>query len=110
VTAARLVPCIHCGKLTPVQPSPEQREQVRLIQVAPARIVNLPAEGATLEEIERQALIQALDMTNWVQKDAAALLSISPRVISYKIKLHGIELPPRKFTPFIASRPATGQP
>ena len=30
-------------------------------------------------------------MSNWVQKDAADLLSISPRVINYKIKVLGIE-------------------
>ena len=30
---------------------------------------------------------------NWVQKDAAELLSISPRVINYKIKTLGIEFP-----------------
>ena len=28
----------------------------------------------------------ALKMSNWVQKDAAELLSISPRVMNYKIK------------------------
>jgi transcriptional regulator with GAF, ATPase, and Fis domain len=32
-------------------------------------------------------------MSNWVQKDAAELLSISPRVINYKIKTLGIEFP-----------------
>jgi transcriptional regulator with GAF, ATPase, and Fis domain len=39
-----------------------------------------------LEEIERQAILEALKMSNWVQKDAAELLSISPRVMNYKIK------------------------
>jgi hypothetical protein len=32
-------------------------------------------------------------MSNWVQKDAAELLSISPRVMNYKIKTLGIEFP-----------------
>jgi hypothetical protein len=32
-------------------------------------------------------------MSNWVQKDAAELLSISPRVMNYKIKVLGIEFP-----------------
>ena len=39
----------------------------------------------------RQALIEALKMSNWVQKDAAELLSISPRVMNYKIKTLGID-------------------
>ena len=46
-----------------------------------------------LEEIERQAVLEALKMSNWVQKDAAELLSISPRVMNYKIKTLGIEFP-----------------
>ena len=46
-----------------------------------------------LEEVERLTLIEALKMSNWVQKDAAELLSISPRVMNYKIKTLGIEFP-----------------
>jgi hypothetical protein len=38
-------------------------------------------------------LIEALKMSNWVQKDAAELLAISPRVMNYKIKTLGIEFP-----------------
>jgi DNA-binding NtrC family response regulator len=56
-------------------------------------VVRIPPTGIPLEEIERQALIEALKMSNWVQKDAAELLSISPRVINYKIKTMGIEFP-----------------
>jgi DNA-binding NtrC family response regulator len=55
--------------------------------------VKLPPSGIALEEIERCALIEALKMSNWVQKDAAELLSISPRVMNYKIKTLGIEFP-----------------
>ena len=32
-------------------------------------------------------------MSNWVQKDAAELLGISPRVMNYKIKILNIEIP-----------------
>ncbi|MBP1604253.1 MAG: zraR 24, partial [Acidobacteria bacterium] len=55
--------------------------------------VHIPPAGIPLEEIERRALIEALKMSNWVQKDAAELLSISPRVMNYKIKTMGIQLP-----------------
>jgi DNA-binding NtrC family response regulator len=58
-----------------------------------ASVVKLPPTGIALEEIERQALIEALKMSNWVQKDAAELLSISPRVMNYKIKVLGIDFP-----------------
>ena len=56
-------------------------------------LVKIPATGVPLEEIERQSLIEALKMSNWVQKDAAELLAISPRVMNYKIKTLGIEFP-----------------
>ena len=55
--------------------------------------MKIPPTGIALEEIERQALIEALKMSNWVQKDAAELLAISPRVMNYKIKTLGIEFP-----------------
>ena len=61
--------------------------------------VKIPPTGIALEEIERQALVEALKMSNWVQKDAAELLAISPRVMNYKIKTLSIEIPKRR-TPF----------
>ena len=58
-----------------------------------ASVVKIPPTGIPLEEIERMALIEALKMSNWVQKDAAELLAISPRVMNYKIKTLGIDFP-----------------
>src|SRR5688572_16860245 len=68
-----------------------------------ASILKIPPTGIPLEDIERLALIEALKMSNWVQKDAAELLSISPRVMNYKIKVLGIEFPRGR-------RAAGGQP
>jgi Nif-specific regulatory protein len=59
----------------------------------PSALVKIPPSGVPLEEIERSALMEALKMSNWVQKDAAELLGISPRVMNYKIKTLGIEFP-----------------
>ena len=56
-------------------------------------MVRVPPTGIALEEIERQAIFEALKMCNWIQKDAADLLHISPRVINYKVKTLGIEMP-----------------
>jgi len=39
-----------------------------------------------LEEIEKQAVLDALERANWVQKDAAGILGISSRVMNYKIR------------------------
>lgn len=58
-------------------------------------VVRLPPHGMALKDIEREALLQALQRTNWVQKDAAAHLDITPRVMHYKLKTHGIT-PPRR--------------
>src|SRR5215204_2292902 len=69
-----------------------------------ASVVKIPPTGIPLEDIERHALVEALKMSNWVQKDAAELLSISPRVMNYKIKTLGIEFPRgRRAAPLIAS-------
>jgi transcriptional regulator with GAF, ATPase, and Fis domain len=56
-------------------------------------LVKIPAGGIPLEAVEREAIVEALNMTNWVQKDAAQLLSISARVINYKIQMLKIESP-----------------
>jgi DNA-binding NtrC family response regulator len=59
------------------------------------RVVRLPPNGVSLKAIERDALLQALQRTHWVQKNAAAYLDISPRVMHYKLKSHGITPPGR---------------
>jgi Nif-specific regulatory protein len=65
-------------------------------------LVKIPPSGVPLEEIERSALMEALKMSNWVQKDAAELLGISPRVMNYKIKTLRIDFP-RGRRPLIAA-------
>ena len=54
------------------------------------RLLNLPPGGTTLEAIEKEAILQALRSQDWVQKRAGALLGISPRVMTYKVKKYGI--------------------
>ena len=51
----------------------------------------IPEEGIDLEDVERMLIVQALERTDWVQKSAAKLLGISPRVINYKISKHDIK-------------------
>jgi len=46
-----------------------------------------------LEVIEKEAILRALELRNWVQKDAAQLLGISPRALNYKINYHNITHP-----------------
>ena len=49
--------------------------------------------GLDLEAMERQAVQEALQRANWVQKDAAAALGISSRVMNYKIKKYNFTNP-----------------
>jgi transcriptional regulator with GAF, ATPase, and Fis domain len=55
--------------------------------------VLLPPGGIRLEDAERGLIVQALERCDWVQKDAAALLGVSSRVLNYKIKHFGITHP-----------------
>ncbi len=58
-----------------------------------------PAAGAVgltdrkLKELEKEAVLEALEKSNYVQKEAAKLLGISKRVIHYKIQQFEIKHP-----------------
>jgi DNA-binding NtrC family response regulator len=55
--------------------------------------VRLPASGMKLDEVEKQTLVEALRLHNWVQKDAAKFLGISPRTMNYKVAKYQIKNP-----------------
>lgn len=48
-------------------------------------------EGKTLEEIEKLAIVSALRKYSFIQQDAASALGITPRVMTYKLRQHGIK-------------------
>ena len=52
--------------------------------------IKIPPSGIKLDDLERNTIIEALKMTNWVQKDAAELLGVSRSVLNYKVKIHNI--------------------
>ncbi|MBN1829483.1 MAG: sigma-54-dependent Fis family transcriptional regulator [Deltaproteobacteria bacterium] len=59
--------------------------------VSPAEENNI--RHVTLSSIvdnEKDLILQALEKSLWIQKDAAKMLGISPRVLNYKIKVLGI--------------------
>ncbi|NOY59178.1 MAG: sigma-54-dependent Fis family transcriptional regulator [Calditrichaeota bacterium] len=43
-----------------------------------------------LQNLEKEAIVIALQRSKWVQKEAADLLGISPRALNYKISQHNI--------------------
>ena len=69
------------GELVPLNGSPVPDENFN---------VCIPADGISLEEVEQKLIVQALTQANWIQKDAAAMLKVTSRVLNYKVKRFGI--------------------
>ena len=66
----------------------------RLAQISsPPKMNTGDGHATTLKDLERDTLLEALERTHWVQRDAADLLGVSKRVMHYKIKKHGITHP-----------------
>ncbi len=55
--------------------------------------LRLPPTGIRLEDLEKQAILEALRINNWIQKDAARFLGISSRVMNYKVAKYEIKYP-----------------
>ena len=55
--------------------------------------LELPPEGTSLKEVEKRLILQALQRSNWVQKEAAKLLGISRRSLHYKVGIYHISHP-----------------
>jgi transcriptional regulator with GAF, ATPase, and Fis domain len=51
----------------------------------------MAGDTMNLEELERGAIQRALRATHGVQKDAADLLGVTPRVLNYKIQILEID-------------------
>ena len=59
------------------------------------RIINLPDEGYSLEQLEREIVVEALERNNWNQTSAARFLRIPRHVLIYRMEKYGI-LPPER--------------
>ncbi|WP_243313008.1 sigma-54-dependent transcriptional regulator [Fundidesulfovibrio agrisoli] len=66
------------------------------LQVFPSAKAHQESGALSLDESEKQAIIRALEKSDWVQKDAAPLLGVSRRALNYKIQKYGIEIPTRR--------------
>jgi DNA-binding NtrC family response regulator len=53
----------------------------------------LPLDGVALEQVERAVVLEALQRTGYVQKEAAQLLRVSRRKLNYMIRRMGITHP-----------------
>ncbi len=66
-------------------------EDLTLETAQPKSEAALVHETLVLEELERSAIQRALQVSRGVQKEAAALLGITPRVLNYKIQVLKID-------------------
>lgn len=53
-------------------------------------VLNLPDEGYPLEDLEREAVVEALRRNNWNQTQAAAFLRIPRHILVYRMEKYGI--------------------
>jgi transcriptional regulator with GAF, ATPase, and Fis domain len=58
-----------------------------------SNLIRLPRNGVDFQQMEKEMILEALRMNDWVQKDAARFLGMSRRVIHYKIQKLGITNP-----------------
>lgn len=57
---------------------------------SPGYLVEFPPDGISLEELEKQVIIQALEMADFNQTKASRLLGISRDTLRYKKKKHNL--------------------
>jgi len=56
-------------------------------------VIKLPDEGYSLEQLEREVVIQALERNAWNQTAAARFLRIPRHTLIYRLEKYGIEVP-----------------
>jgi len=61
------------------------------MEASPEESGFVPGDSLNLEELERSAILRSLKSCRGVQKEAAKLLGVSPRVLNYKIQTLDID-------------------
>lgn len=56
--------------------------------------IDLPPQGISLEAIEKELILRALNKFDWNQTRAARYLDISRKTLIYRIEKHGVQKPP----------------
>jgi len=59
-------------------------------------VINLPAEGYSLEQLEREIVLEALERNGWNQTVAARFLRIPRHVLIYRMEKYNIETPEKR--------------
>ncbi|MEK7850449.1 MAG: sigma 54-interacting transcriptional regulator, partial [Deltaproteobacteria bacterium] len=53
-------------------------------------LVNMPEDGLSLDELEKEAIMKALDINDWNQSKAARFLKVQRHVLLYRMEKFGI--------------------
>jgi len=70
-------------------------EKQRGMAADTGRIVNLPPEGYSLEQLEREIVVEALERNGWNQTRAARFLRIPRHTLIYRMEKYAI-IPPQE--------------
>ncbi len=71
---------------------PQEVVQSRLkIDVPGQGYIQLPPEGASLEDLERQIVVRALEMNHWNQARAAKFLRVPRHILLYRMEKYDIQ-------------------
>ena len=62
----------------------------------PPAVINLPAEGYSLEQLEREVVVAALERNQWNQTAAARFLRIPRHTLIYRMEKYEIEAPEKR--------------
>lgn len=70
-----------------------EKQTIKIKDLSKIEVIKNILPTLNLAELERIAILAALDKNGWQQKNAARELGISPRSINYRINLLGITHP-----------------
>lgn len=70
--------------------------QHKKVQRSRSAVFTLPDEGYSLEQLEREVVLNALERNEWNQTAAARFLRIPRHTIIYRLEKYGITLPEKK--------------
>ncbi len=68
-------------------------EDLGITPKTPPEAGGLDPENLNLEELERSAILAALEKSNWIQSRASKLLGITPRALVYKLDKYSLSHP-----------------
>lgn len=67
------------------------RKVTEMVVSRTSQILNLPDDGFSLAELEKEAVLQALQRCNWNQTKAAAFLRVPRHTLVYRMEKYAIE-------------------